>query len=50
MPWRKRGTGYTTKRGGFIRRPKVYEALRRKGASQAKAAKIANTTRRRKHK
>jgi hypothetical protein len=47
MPWRRRGSGYTTKRGGLIRRPKVYEALRRKGASKTKAAKIANTTRKR---
>lgn len=26
-----------------IRRPRVYKALRRKGASKAKAAKIANS-------
>lgn len=30
------------KKYASIRRPKVYEALRRKGASKSKAAKISN--------
>lgn len=31
-----------------IKRPKVYEALRRKGASKRKAARIANRKKKRK--
>lgn len=43
MPWRKnRRGGYGTKRGGNVKRPKQYEALRRKGMSKKKAARIAN--------
>lgn len=43
MPWkRNRSGGYSTARGGNIKRPSVYEALRRRGMSKAKAAKIAN--------
>ena len=45
MPWRRRGRGYTTKRGGFVKKPRVYEALRKKGVSKARAAKIANKRR-----
>jgi hypothetical protein len=48
MPWRRRKSGYTTKRGGFVRRPKQYEALRRKGLSKTAAARIANSRRRKK--
>lgn len=33
------------KKYASIRRPKVYEAVRKKGASKAKAAKIANKKR-----
>lgn len=43
MPWRKRGGGgYRTRTGGNVKRPRVYEGLRRRGASKRKAAKIAN--------
>lgn len=43
MPWRKnRSGGYRTKNGGNIAKPKIYEALRRKGMSKTKAAKITN--------
>lgn len=42
MPWKRRKSGYTTKRGGFVRRPKQYEALRRKGMSKSRAARISN--------
>lgn len=48
MPWRKRGKGYTTKRGGHVAKPKQYEALRRKGMSKARAARITNAKRKRK--
>ena len=50
MPWKKQGKGYTTKRGGNVAKPKQYEALRRKGMSKAKAAKITNGKRKRKSK
>jgi hypothetical protein len=33
-----------------IKRPKVYEALRRKGKSKASAAKIANSKKRKRRK
>lgn len=48
MPWsRKRGGGYRKKgaprgKGGFISRPKQYEALRKKGMSKREAAAISN--------
>lgn len=42
MPWRKQGKGYTTKRGGNVAKPSMYEALRRGGKSKASAAKITN--------
>lgn len=46
MPWRStRGGGHTTRRGGFIRNTKMYEALRRKGMSKSKAARISNSKR-----
>ena len=45
MPWKKQGKGYTTKRGGNVAKPSMYEALRRKGASKTKAAKITNAKR-----
>lgn len=48
MPWKKnKGGGYRTKKGGSVKRPKQYEALRRKGMSKKAAARIANTKRRR---
>lgn len=37
MPWRKQGKGYTTKRGGHVRKPKVYEKLKAKGMSKGKS-------------
>lgn len=47
MPWRRnRGGGYRTKRGGNVRNPRQYEALRRKGYSKSRAAKITNAKRR----
>lgn len=45
MPWKKQGKGYTTKSGGHVAKPSMYEALRRKGASKSKAAKITNAKR-----
>jgi len=36
------------KKYASIKRPRVYEALRRKGMSKTRAAKISNTPRRRK--
>ena len=42
MPWRKTGSGFTTKRGGFVKNPKQYEALKAEGMSKAKAARITN--------
>jgi hypothetical protein len=48
MPWKKnRKGGYRTKRGGNVKRPKQYEALRRKGMSKKTAARIANSKRKR---
>lgn len=45
MPWKKTKKGYRVKgkkRSGTIKRPKQYEALRRKGLSKKMAARIAN--------
>jgi hypothetical protein len=42
MPWRRQGKGYTTKRGGNVAKPSMYEALRRQGKSKTAAAKITN--------
>jgi hypothetical protein len=42
MPWRRQGKGYTTKRGGHVAKPSMYERLRGKGMSKAKAARITN--------
>ena len=42
MPWKKKGSGYTTKSGGFVKDPAKYEALKRQGHSKASAAAIAN--------
>lgn len=42
MPWSEVGDGYTTARGGFIRNPAQYEALRKKGMSKSQAAAIVN--------
>jgi hypothetical protein len=42
VPWKRTKGGYTTKRGGFVRRPKLYEKLRRHGMPKKKAARIAN--------
>lgn len=43
MPWRKVKGGYAAPGGGVIKRPRQYEALRRKGVPKATAAKIANS-------
>lgn len=48
MPWKKTKKGYRVKgkkRSGTIKRPKQYEALRRKGMSKKRAARIANRRR-----
>lgn len=48
MPWRKVKGGSTkagAKRGGFVRNPAQYEALRQKGMSKSKAARIVNSKR-----
>lgn len=48
MPWKKTKTGYKVrgkKKSGTIKRPKQYEALRRKGMGKKKAARIANRKR-----
>lgn len=42
MPWEKSGSGYTTKRGGFVANPDQYEKLRGKGMSKERAARIVN--------
>ena len=42
MPWQKKGSGYTTKEGGFIKNPKQYEALKGK-YGKARAAAITNS-------
>jgi hypothetical protein len=42
MPWKKTGSGYTTRRGGFVKNPGQYEALKKSGMSKGKAARIAN--------
>lgn len=45
MPWKRTKKGYRVKgkkRSGTIKRPRQYEALRRKGMSKRRAAKIAN--------
>lgn len=44
MPWKKnKGGGYKTSKGGNVKNPKQYEALRKKGMSKDKAAKITNS-------
>lgn len=56
MPWRKTKRGGYTKigatrgRGGFVRNPKQYEALRKKGMPKSQAAAITNAKKRRKKK
>jgi hypothetical protein len=43
MPWRRnKGGGYSTKRGGNVAKPSMYEKLRGKGMSKSKAARITN--------
>jgi SOS response regulatory protein OraA/RecX len=47
MPWKRTKGGYTrrgTKRGGFVRSSKQYEALRRRGFSKSSAARITNAS------
>jgi hypothetical protein len=53
MPWKKTRKGYRVKgkrRSGTIKRPKQYEALRRRGMSKKTAARIANKPRKRRRK
>jgi hypothetical protein len=50
MPWKKTKKGYRVKgkkRSGTVKRPKQYEALRRKGMPKKTAARIANSKRKR---
>lgn len=50
MPWKRTKGGYKLrgrKRGGFVKNKRQYEKLRRKGMSKKKAARIANSRRRR---
>ena len=42
MPWKRSGSGYTTARGGFVKNPKQYEALKAK-YGKARAAAITNS-------
>jgi hypothetical protein len=43
MPWKKnKGGGFRTAKGGNIKNTKQYEALRKKGMSRKKAARISN--------
>ena len=45
MPWkRNKGGGYSTPEGGNIANPKQYEALKAKGMSKEKAARITNAS------
>lgn len=51
MPWKKTKSGYKKKgqkKGGNIKRPKQYEALRRRGVPKKMAARIANRKRKKK--
>jgi hypothetical protein len=42
MPWKRKGSGYTTSQGGQVSKPKQYEALRQQGKSKSQAARITN--------
>jgi hypothetical protein len=42
VPWKKSGKGFTTAKGGFVKNPAQYEALKAEGMSKAKAARITN--------
>jgi hypothetical protein len=47
MPWRRnKGGGYRTGKGGNVKKPKQYEALRRRGLSKTAAARITNAGKR----
>jgi len=52
MPWKKKGSGYTTARGGFIKNPATYEAIKRDNPkmSKASAAAISNAALNKGHK
>jgi len=41
MPWKKADGGFTTAKGGFVKNPKQYEALKGK-YGKARAAAITN--------
>lgn len=41
MPWKKTDGGYTTKKGGFVKNPAQYEALKGK-YGKTRAAAITN--------
>lgn len=50
-PWRKTKGGFKVKgkkKSGTIKRPKQYEALRKKGMSKKRAASIANSKKKKK--
>jgi hypothetical protein len=42
VPWKKSGSGFTTAKGGFVKNPAQYEALKAKGMPKAQAARITN--------
>jgi hypothetical protein len=43
VPWKRTRGGWTKAgKGGYVRSRRMYEALRRKGYSKAKAARITN--------
>jgi hypothetical protein len=45
MPWKKnKGGGYSTSKGGNIKSPEQYEALKEQGMSKEKAARITNAS------
>lgn len=47
MPWQKKGSGYTTAEGGFVRNPAQYEKLKAKGMPKSEAAAISNKRKKR---
>lgn len=50
MPWKKKGSGYTTPQGGFVKNTAQYEKLKATGMSKREAAAIANSNGKRKAK
>lgn len=43
MPWKKKGSGYTTPAGGFVKNTAQYERLKASGMPKSEAAAIANS-------